>query len=41
MMHVFEQEGVGATVDLTVVRRGEKRIIKVILAAMDDAEGSD
>ena len=41
MMHVFEQEGVGATVDLTVVRRGEKRIIKVILAPMDDAEGSD
>jgi S1-C subfamily serine protease len=41
MTYVFEQEGVGATVELTVVRRGEKRNIKVVLAAMDEAQGSD
>lgn len=35
MTHVFEQQGVGATVELTVVRRGEKRTIKVPLVAMD------
>ena len=41
MTHVFEQEGVGTTVELTVVRRGEKRAIKVVLAAMDEGQGSD
>jgi S1-C subfamily serine protease len=41
MTHVFEQEGVGATVELTVVRRGEKRTVKVVLAAMDEAQGND
>jgi S1-C subfamily serine protease len=35
MTHIFEQQGVGATVELTVVRRGEKRTIKVPLVAMD------
>jgi S1-C subfamily serine protease len=35
MTHIFEQQGVGATVELTIVRRGEKRTIKVPLVAMD------
>jgi S1-C subfamily serine protease len=35
MTHIFEQQGVGATVELTVVRRGQERTIKMPLVAMD------
>jgi S1-C subfamily serine protease len=35
MVHIFEQHEIGATVELTVVRRGETRRIKVPLVAMD------
>jgi S1-C subfamily serine protease len=36
MTHLFEQHGVGATVELTIVRRGEKRMVKVPLVAAAD-----
>jgi S1-C subfamily serine protease len=35
MTHIFEQLGVGATVELTVVRRGERRTVKVPLVAVE------
>jgi S1-C subfamily serine protease len=35
LTHMFEQHGIGATVELTVARRGEKRTIKVPLVAVD------
>jgi hypothetical protein len=35
MAHIFEQQGVGALVELTVVRRGEKRRVTVPLVAVE------
>ena len=35
LTHVFEQQGVGTIVELTVVRGGEKRMIKLPLVAVD------
>ncbi|HKZ04472.1 MAG TPA: trypsin-like peptidase domain-containing protein [Methylomirabilota bacterium] len=35
LLYVFEQQGVGAVVELTVMRRGEKRTLKVPLVAME------
>ena len=35
LLYVFEQEGVGAVVELTVMRRGEKRTLRVPLVAME------
>ena len=35
LLYVFERQGVGAIVELTVVRRGEKRTLKVPLVAVE------
>jgi S1-C subfamily serine protease len=35
LSHLFEQQGVGAIVELTVVRRGERRTVKVPLVAIE------